>query len=193
MKIALLLALATVASAAPLYTTQTTLTAADGPDINGVISSPYTLQLGEETVSAWCDDFLDQITLAQTWQANVYSGTAVEGAYFPTSDYAPMFWLVVQGNANPLARIDIQQALWSIEDLDYVGTVASSSWLAEARREAPHVDPSLFRVISGAVQSGARAQEFILEVTSSPVPEPGTWMMLIGVLGMIGMAKWRRW
>jgi|SRR5882672_1053643 len=190
MKLTLIFVTALSLSAAPIYTATATLTGVNGDSVDGSYTSPYYLTLGTQQLTVFCDDYLDHVSVGETWDAVVFSGSDTTGSYFPVNDYDSLFWLVDQALDHPESHVDIQQAIWYIES----GYGVHNAWVTASQGQT--VDRSRFIVIDGYGAPGDRPQEFIVRGDAvvnvvTPTPEPGC-LVLIG-LGMVGIAvKGRR-
>lgn len=187
------------AFAAPIYQAQATLTGVGGASVGGVYTDPYYLTLGTSNLTVYCDDYLDDSAIGDTWTANVFSGLDLTGTYFAATDpnyvvhYRQMFWLTEQirlGLQDPIAA---SQALWSIEDSAYVGTSSSNALVAASVAGGLTVNSADFLVIDGATSTFTtatvphRPQEFI-----AITPEPGTLVLMSALGALIFVCKRRR-
>lgn len=184
------------ALAGPIETGTLTLTGVNGQQADGLYVSPYTATLsvptlGTEDLTVYCDDVLDQVSVGQSWEVNVYSGASTAGADYAASKYPVLFWLA--GQDTPADYVTTQEAMWYETDPSFGGsTSASFVLLSEAISKAGSVDLSNWDVITPVTQGG---QEFIvdavrLSVTASP--EPAAWITALLGLGMVGFGKFRR-
>ncbi len=189
MKTALLALLTTAcALAGPIYTGTATLTGVNGASVDGSYTSPYYLTLNGQQYNVWCDDYPDHVSVGESWEVNVFSGDDQTGAYFAPDDYPLLFALVRDANLNPGAQIDIQQAIWSIEDSAYSIDAEAAQWITTARTET--VDPSRFIIISGVNPNASdRTQEFIAMIHN---PEPRSWLMITSGFVVLLLVRFNR-
>lgn len=164
-----------------------TLVGVNGVSENGSYVSPYLLSIdGADPIQVWCIDYLDHVTIGETWQATVIPDI---GTYFPAGDYAKMLGIIQAelNDPNP-DLIGYQNALWGIED---PAGFAPPSGVYLADESTPLT--SSFIVISGINPSDpGRPQEFIADPPPSLVagaPEPSTWMMALGGMAVFGFAR----
>lgn len=179
-------------SASPIYSTTATLTGVNGASVDGAYTSPYYMHLGTGAdLAVFCDDFADHSVLGETYNANVFSGLDLSGAYFDPALYQSIFFLVGKALDAPADQVDIQIALWQLTDPTHVGTQASALWLARAAAESNTVNMGHFIVIDDAAYSGnsfvavPRRQELIARIEEAP--EPTTWFMCAaGIVMFVG-------
>ena len=163
-------------------------------------------------VTLFCVDLLNHVAIGQTVPVNITSLTG--GALAATRQpgqleaYRKAAWLTTKfTGANQAQWGGIQAAIWEIMTPGNPngGTSTTNAsheayWLQQANLFVASAsygsyDWSRFYVVTDVAAagriSGAGMQEFI---TSSPnvVPEPATWAMLAGGLGVIGVAAWAR-
>jgi hypothetical protein len=177
--------LATAAVASPIETATLTLTGVNGQQVSGNYVSPYYARLGSQSLTVYCDDVLDMVSVGESWTVEVYSGGDTTGAMFPGADYPALFWLA--GQDAPATYITTQEAMWTETDPAFPGaTSASNALLATAIIDAGTVDLSDWEVLTPA---GSTGQEFLVD---SIAPEPIS-MILAGVgLSGLGLIKRNR-
>jgi hypothetical protein len=100
--------------------------------VNGVVNStndfvlPYLLTLSGPaltspvTIAADCYDFFDEVTVGQSWTANVLTlpGIATTGQYSSLPNaltlYEDVAWFSAQPATTPQEQIDLQQDMWNV-------------------------------------------------------------------------------
>jgi hypothetical protein len=182
-----LLAFVAVAAADPIETATLTLTGVNGQSAGEFYVSPYTVLLGTEALTVYCDDVLDEVSVGQSWDVNVLSGLSTAGALYASADYPVLFWLAAQDT--PANYITTQEAMWTETDPGFSGATAdSNALLATAQADAGSVDLAGWDVLTPVVPGG---QEFLVDAVTV-APEPGTTSLIGFGLLAVGILKIRR-
>lgn len=158
---------------------------------------PATLTVAGVEYSAVCYDALDQASINETWNANVYGMVDLSaGAYFInqsnyTTKYEQVSYLsTLFSPANEAQWVDIQHTLWSV--FDPGGYMADPTLIAAANLAiSTGYDFSPFRYIDSPPGSNPLVQGFIVDnpnIGLTPGPEPGTWFLMCS--GVLLMAAW---
>jgi hypothetical protein len=164
-------------------------------------------------VTLFCDDFNNEVTWNQTWQANVTqlgSGDLSNTRYGNPADvallmgqnpyyatytaaqlYAQAAWLTTQFNQylsnNPTQIISLQYAIWDLFDPNAPTNAGAQAWILSAEQNYGSVNLNNFEIVTnvGPLAPTGQVQEFIV-----PTPEPGTIALLgIALLGLVFMAR----
>lgn len=168
--------------ASVMFAESVTLTSVNGARQNGFYVSPYMLSIdGAAPVEVWCVDFLDHVTVGETWDATI---TPNFGAYFPAGDYAAMLGIIQAELNDPDPDIvGYQDALWGLEDTADFGP-PTGIYLAD---ESTPLTTD-FYVIEGVDPADpGRPQAFIADG-----PEPGTLGLLVIAIGVLMLATRRK-
>ena len=160
---------------------------------------PASLTIDGVQYSGVCYDALDDVSLFQTWNANVYGMVDLSaGAYFtdlPVSQYTTGYQQISYLStlftpANESQWVDIQHTIWSV--FDPTGYIADASLIAAANAAiASGYDFSSFRYINSPPGTDPRVQGFVVnsaDIGLTPEPEPATWFLLCS--GVLLMAAW---
>jgi len=152
-------------------------------------------------VTLFCDDFNNEVTWNQTWQANVTPlsssslsntryGNSLDVAlllgtdpyystYTPAQLYAQAAWLTTQFNqyltSNPGQVIDLQYAIWDLFDPNAPTNAGAQAWILRAEMNYGSLDLNNFEIVTnvGPLSLTGQVQEFIV-----PTPEPATFLLL---------------
>jgi len=152
-------------------------------------------------VTLFCDDFNNEVTWNQTWQAyvtplsssdlsNTRYGNGEDVALLLGTDpyyatytaaqlYAQAAWLTTQFNqylqSNPGQVIALQYAIWDLFDPNAPTNAAAHAWITLAELNYGSVNLNNFEVVTnvGPLSLTGQVQEFIV-----PTPEPGTFVLL---------------
>lgn len=164
-------------------------------------------------VTLFCDDFNNEVTWNQTWQANVtqlgsgdlsntrYGNPAdvallmgqnpYYGTYTAAQLYAQAAWLTTQFNQylsnNPTQIISLQYAIWDLFDPNAPTNAGAQAWILSAEQNYGSVNLNNFEIVTnvGPLALTGQVQEFIV-----PTPEPGTIALLgIALLGLVFIAR----
>ena len=164
-------------------------------------------------VTLFCDDFNNDVTWNQTWQAYVTplsSGDLSNTRYGNSQDvalllgtnpfyntytaaqlYAQAAWLTEQFNqyltSNPGQVIALQYAIWDLFDPNAPTNAAAQAWILNAEQNYGSVNLNNFEVVTnvGPLSLTGQVQEFII-----PTPEPGTFLLLgAGLLVLLFSAR----
>jgi hypothetical protein len=179
--------------------------------------SPYTGNMssnGQSSfVTLFCDDFNNEVTWNQVWQANVTQlssgdlsntryGNAPDVAllqgtnpyyatYTPAQLYAQAAWLTTQFNqflqSNPGQVIALQYAIWDLFDPNAPTNSAAQAWILCAEQNFGSVNLNNFEVITNVAPLALTGQEQEFIVTT---PEPETFALLgAGLLSLVFMSR----
>ena len=176
-----------------------------GPAVGGVDVAPYVLDINGTDVNAICDTFANEITVGETWQANIdpFQANGSVVGLFSTNvlsitkyDEAAQLYSAYLGGSADAAGTNY--AIWSLFDAS-VSTTAGfestdaagllSGYVSQAGFNYTNYD--LVTPIPGT-QSGnlGTAQEFIVDAVSSPTPESGSLLLFgSGMLGLAGLLR----
>lgn len=198
--LATLLFTASALVAAPIATGTFTLTGVNGASVDGFYTAPYfgtlTTPAGSVDHAVYCDDFLDQVAVGQTWDVNVFSGSDLAGTYFSDDPnyvaiYPQRFWLVESAKLGLINAAAASQALWTLSDPTYLGSMESNALIAASVAGALTINPALFLVLDGIPTSAVSAAEVHRpqEMIVSLNPEPSTLFLMSGAALMIWVAQ----
>jgi hypothetical protein len=189
-------------------------------NVNGVNDgsyyvSPYTGTMNGNPVTLFCDDFNNDVTWNQTWQANVTSlgsndlsntryGNSQNVAqllgtdpYFNTFTSTQLYeqaaWLTTQfgqylSNPNGANQvIALQYAIWDLFDPNAPTNAAALVWISKAQQNDGWINPNDFLIVTntGPLTLTGQVQEFIVRT-----PEPGS-AVLLGA-GLLALAFYSR-
>jgi hypothetical protein len=166
---------------------------------------PYQITIDGSAQDVTCYDFLDDVSVGDTWQANILSLSGAGSSNFFTNaslaSYERVAWLSAQTYSNSAEQVGLQYAIWDV--FGSVGQTADSIVYEQAADAAAAdnyagVDFSSFRFIQevGAVAGGTDTkQAFVYQVAgtsllvdsfANPIPEPGTiTLFAAGVLLLV--------
>jgi len=205
------LALVLAAGSAALASQVTVqLTSAGGTVSNdgGVFVGPYQLQITGQggqpiTISAPCDDFLDHITVGETWQANEIPLTDYSSGLFGNEPNAQQrYWaaayLTSLFNKPGYSYNDLSFAIWGLfesdaqsntQNYDSEAAVLASNALTLASLQNDNLnDFPGWQILTPNPQTGDdRPQEFVVP-GGTPTPEPATLALLGSGIFAVGMA-----
>ncbi|MGA8222830.1 MAG: PEP-CTERM sorting domain-containing protein [Candidatus Acidiferrales bacterium] len=171
--------------------------------------SPYTGNMSfngqSSLVTLFCDDFNNDVTWNQVWQANVTPLSSSDlsntrygnpqdvalllgtdpyyGTYSAAQLYAQAAWLTTQFNqymlTNPAEVIALQYAIWDLFDANAPTNSAAQAWILLAEQNSGSVDLNNFEIVTnvGPLRLTGQVQEFIV-----PTPEPATFALLSAAL-----------
>lgn len=167
--------------------------------------SPYTglmtINGQSSPVTLFCDDFNNEVTWNEVWQANVTQLSSSDlsntrygdshdvalllsidpyyNTYTPAQLYAQAAWLTTQFNqfmsSNPGQVVALQYAIWDLFDANAPTNSSAQAWILSAEQNYGSVNLSNFEVVTnvGPLCLTGQVQEFIV-----PTPEPGTFELL---------------
>jgi PEP-CTERM motif len=204
------------------------LTGVAGPSLNGIYTDPYYGNVGpagltqdsqftpqnSTSIAIYCDDFYDNVSTGQVWQATVtnlgqLSMTSPDTTLmFDTdsatqaSDYMAAAWLVEQiaGGKLTTAQTELDSyAIWSIFDpnalqgLSVADSNAASEEYQDAFAAVEYDTPSQFSNVNiytplDSTPGSASSQEYL----TVGAPEPSTLALALLGLGAIAFAVRRR-
>lgn len=179
-----------------------------GPTGTGVYYYPYQLTVNGASVTVACDDYADDVSLGESWNASVNTFADLSHTLFynngaGVSLYRQAAWLFTQFQPTPPltnnVNAAINYAIWDLFDGSAPGfntsnpgsNTSSAYWLSQAAAQNlagfNFSDFVIYTPVSGWPSNDGQPQEYIGEV-----PEPGTvFLFLTGLLGLAGLA-WRR-
>ena len=172
--VAACLATAIPAPASPLHAT---FTGVNGVEAFGFSVSPYFGTLDGASITFFCDDFANEVTIGQSWLAN--SSTITPGSnlsqtrYGKTKDaislYEQAAWLTAQFDTEPTSEYgDLQASIWQIFDLN-APEPSTKVWLNRAKDSYTAMSYAAFRVVTNTGPMKATGQ---VRSLSSGIPSP---------------------
>ncbi len=179
--------------------TLVTLTGVGGANQGGVYVAPYYLKINGQTISVMCDDYLHDVTIGETWHANLVSFADISAGRFwnPSApatslhDYEMAFWLFNEFQLHPAQAGNINFAVWAIFDPAVIGhsgwTSGALAWLNAAQQFQGPFDYSSFYLIVPTDLSPTGPQEYI-----GRTPEPAALALVGTGFVAIGLLR-RRW
>lgn len=183
-----------------------------GPSDGQYYVLPYQLSINGVETNAICYDFEDEISMNQTWSANLLTldGAAAGGQFSylgPTlalADYEQVAWLSSLYFAGPALatedEIDLQHAIWDVFDPTAFNLPANAFLTNVQATEAAGIaglDFDNYQFLEAIPENGGQAQSFVLYTggdnnnTNPTTPEPGAAVLLFVGLGLIGVSKMR--
>jgi hypothetical protein len=183
-------------ASADTVTTATLTFENEGPDntADGDFTYPYNFSVnGSRTyVSMMCLDYLDDITVGESWKADVYSISAAD-ALIGNNNFAVAAWLFNDAETATAATSNEDQlAAWGLFDSGLFGSNNAQLTAAVAEAAvAPASAYSKFQIlipVAGSQSEGGLPQTFIDDPAPSPTPEPNSLVLLgSGLLGCAGV------
>jgi hypothetical protein len=186
-----------------------------GPSDGSHYVLPYLLNIGGFDAAGICYDFFDEISINQTWQANLLTldaaqnGGQFSGVNNALVGYEEVAWLASNWFTQSLTagdQVDLQHAIWDVFDPGAITLPDDpflTTLLANESTGINGFDYSRYRFLEAVPANGTLAQSFVLYVPGSgqnpsDTPEPGTvtvvaiGLVLIGVSRMKLLARTRR-
>jgi len=210
------------------------LTGFSGASLNGVYTDPYNAQIGPAGLTSasqftsmnsapatiYCDDFYDDVSAGQVWQATVTNMSALSTTSLNTTvmfhdmtpaqqaaDYMAAAWLVeqiaAQNQSLPAGQLTAEQesyALWYVFDSAALTGLSSTDYNAAVT----DYDDAVAAVAGDTLGDFSKVNIYTpLDATpgsassqeyfSVDAPEPGTLgLMAVGLAGLGWMARRRR-
>jgi hypothetical protein len=192
---------------------QFTFTGVNGAQDFGYYVGTYYGKFGVTIVPLFCDDFANEVTFGQVWQANlttITTGSDLSATRYGTVKnalqlYQEIAYLDSQFALQPTSDYgDIQVTIWDIFNPEISPTPATNYWLKQAEKNFSTMNFDSFRVVTnvGPVLPAGQVQEFLtiltpaqIAATSAPVPEPGTIALMVQtglVAGGLLFVRYRR-
>jgi len=160
-------------------------------------------------MNAVCYDFYDEISMYQTWSANLLTlGAAASGGQFSylgpviaLADYEQVAWLSSLWFTERLTtadQVDLQHAIWNVFDPGTF-TLPDDAFLngvqASEAGGIAGLDFDNYEFFEAVPEGDSRAQAFVLYTPDNSsgqnpaAPEPGGALLLAVGLGLIGISK----
>lgn len=190
-------------------TVAVTFTGTGGQVAGNAYVYPYYLNVNGSHVTAVCDDYSDDVSLNEKWDASVNTFSDLSKTLFSSQaggqqKYEQAAWLLLQFAAHPNDTAGIQYAIWDLFDSGAPGygsgENSSSYWLQQARNQNfSNFDFSSFVIYTPTAWWDPNTGKYDnLDLSSRPqeyiaTPEPAA-IVLFGsaaLLLMLGMA-WKR-
>ena len=185
-----------------------TLTAGGAVSYNGTTVGPYQARFGSDpgapSVDVFCIDYVHQIQVGQTFNANLTnlaSGnlSLTRGGDAALAQYQQMAWLTTKfdGATNDQTRA-IQTAIWHVMTPGTPGAIGGAFgtqyWLDQAASNylTSGLDYSTFAIITDVNFMQGGRQELLTRVPTTVTPEPGTYLLMATGLAGVGMIARRR-
>jgi hypothetical protein len=183
---------------------QFTFTGVNGAQDFGYYVGTYYGKFGGSTVPLFCDDFANEVTFGQVWQANlttITSGSDLSATRYGTVNNALQLYqeIAYLDSQFALRRTseygDMQATIWDIFNPNISPKPATNYWLKQAEKNFSTMDFDSFRVVTnvGPVLPTGQVQEFLtiltpaqIAATSTPVPEPGTTVLMVQTILVAG-------
>lgn len=165
-----------------------------GNQTDGYYTYPYNLSVNGSTsyTSMMCLSFNNEITLGESWTADVYSIPAAD-ALIGNNNYAVAAWLFNNAEtATATISNEDQLAAWGLFSSGVAGS--NNAQLAVAEAEAASEPASAYTrfqiliPVAGTQSEGGLPQTFIEDPAPSPTPEPNSLVLLgSGMLACAGV------
>ena len=168
-----------------------------GNQTDGFYTYPYNFSINGSTsyTSMMCLSFNNEITLGESWTADVYSIPAAD-ALIGNNNYAYAAWLFnnAESVAAPISNED-QLAAWGLFADNVPGSNNAQLTAAEAASE-PSSFYTRFEIlipVAGTQSEGGVPQTFIQDPPPTITPEPNSLILLgSGLLGCAGFVYRKR-
>jgi hypothetical protein len=155
-------------------------TGPNGVTAFGYYVGPYAGTENGVPLALYCNDFANDITYGQIWQANV---TPLDSDDFSLTRYdnptlyREAAWLTTQYAGNPDDYAGIQAAIWSLfVPLPFPLPATTPGWIQAAEDNYTSLDYADFSIITNLnVQATGQVQEYIAPY---PTPEPRSAVLL---------------
>ncbi|MHB8540118.1 MAG: PEP-CTERM sorting domain-containing protein [Candidatus Acidiferrales bacterium] len=183
------------------------LTGVGGANQGGVYVAPYDLSInGGTSIGMICDDFSHDVTVGETWTANINTFANLSNTRFGASDtqeYDEAAWLYTQYMASPSQAGDINFALWALFTPSTKTSggydAGAATWYSNAVNwytagGANSFDFSHFEIITPTNLDGQDSPQEYLYYNPSPTPTPEPSSLLLfgtGLLGLCGLLRKR--
>ena len=168
-----------------------------GNQTDGYYTYPYNLSVNGSTsyTSMMCLSFNNEITLGESWTADVYSIPAAD-ALIGNNDYAYAAWLFDDAETATVAISNEDQlAAWGLFADNVPGSNNPQLTAAEATPE-PSSFYTRFEIlipVAGTQSEGGLPQTFVQDPPATITPEPNSLVLLgSGLLGCAGFVYRKR-
>jgi hypothetical protein len=177
---------------------QFTFTGVNGANAFGYYVGTYYGQFDSSIVPLYCDDFANDVSFGEVWQANlttITTGSDLSATRYGTVTnalqlYQEIAYLDSQFAVQPTSEYaDLQATIWDIFNPKISPKPSSNYWLKQAEKNFSTIAFDSFRVVTniGPVLQTGQVQEFltvltpaqIARTTVAAVPEPSTITLMV--------------
>jgi hypothetical protein len=154
---------------------------------------PYELIVDGKSVPATCYDLFTNVSVGQSWMANLWTlDEAVEFGKF-SGVTAPLFRYEMAGILSTLPaptdqdKIELQHAVWNMFSSSFSMTSPMQADIFVAASQLSTFNFNSVRFLEGV--EGADVQAFIVDAAA---PEPVSWVLIGAGLAGLGLLKRRK-